>query len=381
MKQSLLVLLLLACAPPLRADERFLIERIDVRHLVHASAEVIQSESRLREGESYTEGDLRAASDRIRRLPFVLDAAFSLERGTVRDAYVLVISVTETRRLFYRYDIVPFFESRNVLKKVDNEELLGMRWFAGRSGVFHLAAHAHQSDRPFQSSYASLQAGYTRYGLFHGRAFATFTVDQFAQRESGGKKATLPGALLGISLTPNQTLTISYSGIDAGTANRRAERFFESRLAYNTTNHPYFPSEGSLVSVAPIFAWIDLIDRIKTPVHDFDTALDAHAARYWTLADRLTAAAVLDGGYLHVEQQANGHRTFNLGYGTAALQFSRALGDTSRESDRRIELTLRGVSRHHEVVPLLPDTNTQASLAWVRRNAWGVLRLGVGYAW
>ena len=370
------LLLLLLCAPALRAEERFLIERIDVRHLVHASADVIRAETRLREGESYAESDLRAASDRVKRLPFVLDATFSLERGSVRDAYVLVITVTETRRLFYRWELVPFFEKRNALRAVDNDELLGARWFAGSRGMFHLASVAHQSDRPFESSYVSLQGGYTRYGLFGGRAFATLTVDHFARTEGGGKGGTLPGALMGVSLTPNQTLTVSYRGVDAGTQNRRAERFFESRLAYNTTNDPYFPSEGSLLSIAPTLVWVDLIDSIGAPVHDFDTALDGHAARYWPLREQLTAAAILDGGFLHVDQHSNGHRTFNLGYGTAALQLSRAVGE-----DRRVELTLRTVTRHHEVIPLLPDTSQQATAAFVRRTAWGVLRVGLGYAW
>ena len=90
----------------------------------------------------------------------------------------------------------------------------------------------------------------------------------------------------------------------------------------------------------------------------------------------MTAAAILDGGLLHVDQEAAGHRTFNLGYGTAALQLSHTIGD-----DRRLELTLRGVSRHHAVAPELPDGTRQASIAWVRRNAWGVLRIGAGYLW
>jgi outer membrane protein assembly factor BamA len=76
-------MLLLVCARASCAEDRFLIERIDVRKLVHASADVIRAESRLHEGESYAEADLRAASDRVRRLPFMLDAAFSLERGFI----------------------------------------------------------------------------------------------------------------------------------------------------------------------------------------------------------------------------------------------------------------------------------------------------------
>jgi hypothetical protein len=374
MKRLLVLVLLLACAPVLRAEGRFLVERIDVRSLVHASADVIRAESQLREGESYDESELRTASDRVRRLPFVLDATFSLERGSVRDAYVLVITITETRPLFFRYEMVPFFETGNNLVGVNNAALLGVRWFAGSRGVFHVASLVHQSDRPFESSYASVQGGYTRYGLFHDRAFATFTIDHYAP--SAGAAGTTPGALLGISLTPNQTLTISYHAVDAATNRRRYERFFESRLAYNTTNHPDFPSQGSLLSIAPVFAWIDARDRFGTRVHDSDVALDGHAARYWTFTDRLTGAAIVDAGLLHVDQEDAGHRTFNFGYTTVSLQLSRTLGD-----DRRLELTLRGVSRNSAVAPLVPDGTRQISLAWVRRNAWGVLRLGAGYLW
>ena len=51
--------LLVLLALPAYAQERFLIERIDVQHLVHASADVIRAESRLREGERYDESELR----------------------------------------------------------------------------------------------------------------------------------------------------------------------------------------------------------------------------------------------------------------------------------------------------------------------------------
>lgn len=364
------ILLLLLCAPVVRADERFLIQRIDVRQLVHASADVIRAESRLHEGESYAESELRAASDRIRRLPFVLDTAFSLERGSVRDAYVLVIIVTETRPLFYGFELVPFFSARNLVNTVDSNVIFGGRWFAGRRDVFHVAALSHESNRPFESDYFALQGGYTRYGLFRDRAFATLTINRLAPKEKGGDTPTLPGALVGISLTPNQTLTISYSGNDSGSRNRRTERILESRLAYNTTNHPYFPSSGTLLSIAPVVAWIDTGRASGKAVHDLDIALDGHAARYWTLRKGLTAAAIVEGGYLHGEESSR------VGWGTASVQLWQTIGE-----DRRLELMLRGVTRHSQIVPLHPDTTTQASLAWVRRTAWGFLRLGVGYAW
>jgi len=375
MRRLLCLLLLLGGASASYAEDRFLIERIDVRKLVHASADVIRAESRLQEGNSYVEADLRAASDRVRRLPFVLDAVFSLERGSVRDSYVLVITVSETRPFFFRYQLIPFFETSDDVGAVDNDALVGARWFAGSRGVFHVAGIAHQSDRPFEASYISAQAGYTRYGLFHDRAFATLTLDHFSPRETHGKGGTLPGGLMGIWLTQNQTLTLSYHGVDSG-SNGRTEKIFESRLAYNTTNHPEFPSEGSLLSIAPILAWIDYLDPKKVAVHDFDVALEGHAARYWTVAEGLSAAAILDGGLLYVEEKGGRHRRVTPGYGTAALQLSKVIGD-----ERRLELTLQGVTRQRQFIPLLPDSSTQASIAWVRRNAWGTLRLGAGYAW
>src|SRR4051812_46655659 len=105
------LLLLFALAFPAFAQERFLIERIDVRHLVHASADVVRAESRLREGQQYDENELRDANNRIKRLPFVLDAAFTLERGSVRDAYVLAITINETKPFFYLWDTV-FYKRR-----------------------------------------------------------------------------------------------------------------------------------------------------------------------------------------------------------------------------------------------------------------------------
>src|SRR5262249_46947529 len=161
--------------------------RIDVRHLVHASADVIRAETRLREGETYAESELRAASDRVRRLPFVLDDSFSLERGSVRDAYVLVITVTETRPLFYQFELVPFFRARNSLGLVDANDIIGARWFAGSRDVFHIATLIQQSNRPYETDYLALQGGYTRYGLFHDRAFATLTVNRLARQGNGGK--------------------------------------------------------------------------------------------------------------------------------------------------------------------------------------------------
>ncbi len=378
--RAALLLLLLFFAIPARADERFLIEHIDVQHLVHASADVIRAESRLREGERYDESELRDANNRIKRLPFILDAVFRLERGSVRDAYVLVIAVNETKPFFYLFDGVLYRRSRPAIEiDTENAILAGGRWFAAPHDVFHAAAILHAAERPFESDYASVQAGYTRYGLLGDRAFATITSDRIIGAHTSRK--ILPGAVIGVSLAPKNTLTISYTTYDLEFLQRRAGRIFEARFAHNTTNHPFFPTEGTLLSVAAVVARTDTVIN-KQPTHTFDAGLDAHAAEYWPLSPRTTAAAVVDGGIL----RSNAHGGLNAlgltGYGSAMLRLSRALRDPNDpDVQDRAELTLRAVSRQFDVSPFRRDSSLQLSAAWVHRNAWGFVRLGLGYAW
>ena len=371
-------MLLLALALPAQAQERFHIERIDVRHLVHASADVIRAESRLREGESYDESELRDANNRIKRLPFILDATFQLERGSVRDAYVLVISVNETKPFFYVFDIIGY-RRRRIELDAEDALLAGGRWFAGKRDVFHAAAIVHRAERPFEAEYASLQGGYTRYGLLGDRAFATLTVD----RIFGKSVRLLPGAVIGVSLSPKRTLTISTTGYDNGQPVRRSGRIFEARFAHNTTNHPFFPSEGILLSVAPVVAHVDNGgNAVVPPTHALDAGVDAHAAEYWPLTQRLTLAAIADGGFVDIRNRGGGQTASHAGYGSAMLRLSRALNDPN-DSDvqNRAELSLRAASRRRDLSELRRDSSVQLNAAWVHRNAWGLVRLGLGYAW
>jgi hypothetical protein len=386
-----LLLLLLFFGAPLRAEEtaRFLIERIDVRHLRHVSPDVIKSESRLHEGQTVTESELRDADSRIKRLPFVLDATFSLERGSVRDAYVLVITVNETRPLFYLSEIVPYARARNSVRQIDNAALAGARLFAGRSGAFHIAVIGTQNPRPYEDDfYSTVQAGYTRYGLFSGRAFASLTLNRSIRPSEDG--STLPGGVIGVALAPNETLTISYTGSDIrGEENRRTERNFETRLAYDTTNQPFFPTSGSLLSVNPFLAWIDftaLQTGSRIAIHDSAVGLELRAQRYWTLSDRLSFAAIGDGGVVHLSRRATGLETFShtaVYYGAATARLSRSVGDINavNEADRRLELSLRVASKERNYVPVRRDSATQVAVTWVRRDAWGVMRFGLGYSW
>ena len=82
-------------APPPGEPARFLIERITVEGPKEAAANIVRAETLLREGETYTEAELRQAVYRVQRLPFVLDAGFSLRKGSQRGAYELAIEIQQ----------------------------------------------------------------------------------------------------------------------------------------------------------------------------------------------------------------------------------------------------------------------------------------------
>ena len=112
---AVIVAALLACTTSLFAQPptepgppEFLIETITVESAHKISAEIVISESLLEEGSSYTESELRDARYRIVRLPFLLDAEFSLRKGSERGLYQLVITVEETRRWFFGFDLCIF---------------------------------------------------------------------------------------------------------------------------------------------------------------------------------------------------------------------------------------------------------------------------------
>src|SRR5207302_6936253 len=93
-----------------------------------------------------------------------------------------------------------------------------------------------------------------------------------------------------------------------------------------------------------------------TLMHTLDAGVDAHAAEYWPLSARTTAAVVADGGLIRVITSGGAGAQRFTGYGSAALRLSRALHDPN-DSDvqTRAELSLRAVSHQRDVTPFRPD--------------------------
>jgi hypothetical protein len=161
--------ILLLAAPAVRAQEepaRFLLEKITVEGAREAAGRIVEAETLLHAGESYSEAELGQAVARVHRLPFVLDASFSLHKGSTRGAYELLIEIAEARRFFFEHTVGLFALNRPL--QLDDSigdgnrwsaqlpGLIGYRQFIGRSGVVFAALDSKEG----------LQAGFSRYDLF-----------------------------------------------------------------------------------------------------------------------------------------------------------------------------------------------------------------------
>jgi hypothetical protein len=152
---------------PAQEPARFLIEKITVEGPKEAAANIVRAETLLRAGELYTEDQLRQAVYRVHRLPFVLDASFSLHKGSRRGAYELLIEVEPARWFFYDAWVRAFaFEQPLVLGdeafRGDRSSLAfvglaGARHFVGRSGGVFAAVDSREGA----------QVAFTQYDLFH----------------------------------------------------------------------------------------------------------------------------------------------------------------------------------------------------------------------
>lgn len=412
---AVIAAVILAASPATAQDAavpRFFIERIEVRNTKRVSPAVIAAESRLREGAEYSEADLRDAAARLTRLPFLLNADFALERGSERGRHVLVITVTETRSFFYRLDIVPTVEQAPVTQITtsspsstdDTTAALGYRWFLGRRSALHVALIGRNSTE-LTRGYSAFAVGWTQYDIFGTRAFATLNI------KDSPELGTSPQLVVGIPLSLNQTVTAEYDELvvdynyDSGDLdNRDTQRLSRVTWSYNTTNHPFLPTEGTLFSAGPVALWRDEESffyvvggpdgdmRLEAPIHTRILGVEGSAIRYWEISDRnsvslgaTTRLASFDQRYTF-EGKRETHTYTSLS-GIVQAGASRSLWSAERRAqggDSRLELNLLARVRgrdYDEGLKRRYDDAVQASASWVRHSSWGTIRLGAGISW
>lgn len=147
-------------APPL-----FHLETLTVEGARTFRPELVLAESRLRPDTVYTEKELGDAMARIVRMPWILDADFSLRKGSAPGLYELIISVVEARRWFFGADVgVTTWSPRisvdgldTTRRTVAQTSVAGYRWPAGPSGLLYATVGG---------AHGTFQLGFTRNDLF-----------------------------------------------------------------------------------------------------------------------------------------------------------------------------------------------------------------------
>jgi hypothetical protein len=379
-----------------RETDRFLIEKITVEGPKQAAANIIRSETLLREGGTYTEEQLRLAIYRIHRLPFVLDASFALRRGSRRGAYELVIEAKPARWFFFDTSAHTF----RFAEPLDLEEnsftldptmrssttipgLVGARLFVGRSGVLFGALDSEEG----------IQAGFTQYDLFHRGILASAGYS----RNTCCVREVLPLALdptfiswsfqsseklsLGVAvpLGRRQSVQISLSERRGDAGTRRsvllldspqsqvavfkgqgtlAYRRAEVKWVYDTSDDPLLPTRGYSLSAGLEAARFDTKNLVELtygpppeddhhqtvfpPFHGEDVVAAVSWIRHWPVGQRQTLSLTsrlfqgrsrLENLVLPGEDRVAGSLNLDTVGGSVGFQHAMTLKRTRRASD------------------------------------------------
>ena len=416
---------------------RFFIEDVAVEGIRNASAEVVVSESLLEAGRPYTERELRDAVFRVNRLPFILEAAFALRKGSERGRYQLLITVQEVRNFFFGVDLMynafsGFLASASQLSgDVFSESLTaGIRHFAGQ-GVLFAAAGGNEE----------FQVGYSRYKIQDRPVFLRLA---YAQEGCCGVRLIEPGLdpalatwratgdsdrlelTLGVPLGGNHSLRFDATQLETRSAERRPlndssgssvginaveQREIELAWVYDTTDDPVFPNRGDAMTAAVGLRQLegdltttnsmDPIDRglAATPLAEFRSrlvGLSLFGERHWPLTARQTVSLSLelqlsrsDVEGLPVQTATDGIRLVNESVDALEANFGvrysvslRGPRKAGRAGDLRWE-TLAGLL-YLETSPVLavldrPIWGVTASTSLALRNSWGVFRFGFSF--
>ncbi|MCP4205179.1 MAG: BamA/TamA family outer membrane protein [bacterium] len=337
----------LAAQPPAAPEPpRFEIEMIAVEGAEKISPEIVISESHLEQGGSYTESELRDARYRIVRLPFVLDAEFSLRKGSKRGLYELVITVEDTRRWFFGVDLELIRWAQPIsFAGLDTDDysaafagLSGRRFSVGRQGVFFVAAGGEDG---------SLHLGFTQYDLLDRSILLGVTVSAtdcapeepsegprggscltdlyelgldptFSTWTADGHSARV-GLDLGVPVRGNQSVRFAGSFRSTSSGFRRQAYepgsfgFFDfdnlkdlqANLSwvYNSTDEPVFPTAGTSLEAGLNFNALrtdlqsvtlqGLRPDIRASMDSRELGLQITGSRYWSVTRRQTLSAKL----------------------------------------------------------------------------------------
>ena len=400
------VLLVIGIASAGWAQERFVVERVEVRNAQRTDPQYLAAETLLREGSEVSEDDVRAAVRRLTRLPFVFAASHALEPGSDERRRVVVITVTENRRFWFLVDgrFTEFHEPVDLLDYDYPDPSAewkhaagGVRWLFGDGGLAHFGMTVLRNRHPIRKNYSAWELGYTRHRLFGTRLFATAIVR--SPVDSLEEKTFTPEVIVGMPLNADQTVTLEFEDtsfrrdqfrIGNETFDRlQEERILAASWTLDTRNDTYAPMSGTYVRVEPSL-WMG--DRAsfssgrpplqfqRVAQHSDARVLDLTAERHWPLSDVSSVSAGLLVGWADVRNRQNPRTaTSDASWRSTFEVLQGGYARKIRWGHLHFEgrAVLRQVSDDARLSEEFTDTSYEASALWAWRGPRATLRLGV----
>jgi hypothetical protein len=364
---------------------RFLLESIVVEGVQRdAVREIVAAESLLQLGREYSEQELREAVYRVKRLPFVVDAEFSLRKGGERGSYQLVITVEETRLIFYAADVGGAYSAYDPPVPTGQDRVewgatatLGGRWFVGSQGLV-FASFQGYDGLGLQSG----QVGYTRYNLFGRGGFASVAL--YTNLDEDLEDSYQSSLSAGIPIVGNHSLRADLSwghfkDDSLGTTFQLESKSLGLAWIYDTTDDPLFPTSGT--RVVTNVQYFEDEHTFEDPFARFEDRFESYGAglggsRYWALTHRQSIFVDLGGSWGHSTAGGrSGIDSWTVATGLGHSMDLWGFEKTERIGDLRWQNFLT-VSSSDSDSPFGPGRYTEGRLttSLVFRNTWGVIR-------
>ncbi|HJQ36503.1 MAG TPA: hypothetical protein VKB93_05145 [Thermoanaerobaculia bacterium] len=400
----LIVIALLLAAFSLSAQTNHRVSRIDVRGDV--PARIVVSQSALAEGRSYSDSDLEVAVARVRRLPFVYDARYSMEGET------LILEVSGMTRLFGNVDA----SSIGVEGEHSSSAAFtgGGRLFLG-AGVAEGRVQETVAEHADEQTSADVE--YSHYGIGGTRLFATAGVQYAITRPDGFDPDPALRLFVGYPLSIRQTLTASASRsgyttrqgfILLGAQDLHAsatQQNVDLRWTYDTTGDPFFARRGLTIAAGPSWSHSDNESEtfaLRFPSFTFgietfrtestSKSLSAEARKLWSVGPRGAIFSGVRGAIDRSRVKSSFGDRFALGVdsryearsGAITLGYAHNLFDRARATAMRQRIELGATYSRTELEdvftfePYNPSVTT-VSAAYLLRPQFATIRLSLSY--
>jgi len=398
---------LLAAVSSFAQETRYRLERVVVEGS-NIDEDIIRAETRLVEEKMYTEEDFRQGVYRVRRLPFVTDAAYRIEPGVTGGGTTLVIRVLDTTAVYYGVNV-----SASQVSDGDTETsgdaLLGGRWLLDNLGVLEGVVQKSEDDDGFLAGFA-----YRAYNIYGTGGYASLAIAQRFKTEPYYYDPTAV-LTLGYPLTQKQSLTLSASraksrlprdfdveGDDDDEDEEEAEddnhtltdrdrfEFAELRWWYETIDDPIFTTRGVQFSAGPRWSSVEQVTEVydfeeeaevatKVGTNSLGFALDG--AGYKPFSRRNSVFLRFGGDYSKTDEESD----LTFINGAARIGFTHDFHSYAENVIRpfRARLEIGGGYRGSIFRPgsgdEVRDTNPFAEAAFVMRHRFGTIRLTAFY--